>query len=463
MRRVRLLLCAAVLSGAIGPLLPGFAGAPVATSTTVLRSLRTGTTSVVPLGGGDLVAGVALTSGTATVAVRWHRPAGWTAWTPAEVDAGALAGSGGDAGVRPGTQPLWRPRGADAVAVRVTGADVVEPRLFVVGERTTRRWVAGRRAHAAPTTTGEERLGTVVSRADWGADESIRKRPTYQARYDAVVVHHTTNANDYSMAEAPALVRAIYAFHVRGRGYDDIGYHLLVDRFGRVYEGRAGGYRTRAIKGSHTGGFNERTLGVSMIGNLDEAAPAEEMVQGVARVASWAADRWRFDPRADVTLTSRGSTRFPSGRRVEVPRVAGHRDLSATACPGRYGYPLLPSWRDRAWRLLAPVITDAVVQGAPGRSPEPVRIRARLTAPARWRVTVTSPYGGYVVTSNEGHGTALTLEWDGRTGGLPAVPGEYTWTATADDGVHGASDPVTGTVAVGAPVAERTGAGTTST
>ena len=450
MRPARLALVAVLLGALAAPVLPAVASTPVVESTVVRRPLPLGATTAQVLRPGDRMVGVTWDRGAAAVSVRWRTAAGWSAWTTQEPEPGATPGDDGDDGIRPGTEPIWRPRGASAVEVRVTGDDVSRPGLIVIGERTTRRWSVqmGARATAAPSTTGDERLGRVVSRAEWGADESLRKRPTYQSRYDAVVVHHTVNANDYSMDQVPAIVRSIYAYHVRGRGWDDIAYNLLVDRFGRVFQGRAGDVRHRAVKGSHTGGFNERTLGVAMIGDLDVAAPEAPMVEAVARVGAWAADRWGFDPRQDVSLVSRGSTRYPAGRGVTVPRVLGHRDLSTTACPGGNAYPLLGAWRDRMWRLLAPVITDVVVDGAPVRSPEPVRIRARLTAMAAWSITVTSPYGGMVVSANQGHGDQPVLEWDGRIGGLPAVPGEYTWTAAADDGVHGASDPVQGTVTV---------------
>lgn len=447
MRRTRLLIAAALVTGSVGSALPGFAAVPIPVTDVIRRALDVGSPSFTALTPADRLVGVTWPRGVARVAIRWRTPAGWTPWADQETEPGA--GGDADSGARPGTDPLWRPAGADAVGVRVDG-EGVDPQLVIVRERTARRWVVGTPA-AAASTTGQERLGDVVSRAEWGADESIRKRPTYTPAVDAVVVHHTINANDYTAAESPAIVRSIYAYHVRGRGFDDIGYHVLVDRFGRIFEGRFGALGRRAVKGAHAGGFNERTFGVTMIGNLEQAAPAEPMLDGVARAGAWAAERWSVDPRTSVTLTSAGSSRYAKGRRVVVRRMLGHRDVSSTVCPGAYGYPLMDELARRSWRLLAPVITDVTVEGAPVRSPEPVRIRARLTAPAQWTITVTTPYGGAVVATSEGRGDRPLLEWDGRIGGLPAAPGDYTWTATADDGIHGASTPVTGTVVVGLP------------
>ena len=79
----------------------------------------------------------------------------------------------------------------------------------------------------------------VRSRAAWGADESIRgATPAYAPAVKAVVVHHTASSNDYGPADVPALLRGFYAYHVRSRGWSDVGYNVLVDRFGTAIETR---------------------------------------------------------------------------------------------------------------------------------------------------------------------------------------------------------------------------------
>ena len=78
-------------------------------------------------------------------------------------------------------------------------------------------------------------------------------------------MHHTAGRNDYTRAQAPAIVRGIQLFHVKGNGWNDIGYNFLVDRFGTIYEGRFGGV-DRNVIGAHALGFNTESVGIALLG-----------------------------------------------------------------------------------------------------------------------------------------------------------------------------------------------------
>jgi hypothetical protein len=359
------------------------------------------------------------------------------------------------AGTRRGTEPLWRPTGADLVQVRVART-APGLRLVSVLDGTAKR-LAGAVAHAG---TGTALLGDVRSRADWGADESIRThRPTYASRVDAVVVHHTVQGNDYAPGDVPALIRADYAYHVKARGWGDLGYNLLVDRFGRIWEGRAGGLG-RATIGAHAQGFNTRTLGVAVIGDMTKGTPPVAALHALSRVAAYAGATWRFDPRSSVVLTSGGSPRYASGRRVTLHRVFGHLETGQTACPGKLEGDL-PQIRTGAAVLLgpAPVVHAVQVSGAPVHAPTPLDVRGRLSRTAPWSASLRDSSGAVVARAT---GTSATpdLQWNGLVAPngvataalLPARPGTYTWTVRVDDGYHRAASR-SGTVSVGLPVA----------
>jgi hypothetical protein len=382
---------------------------------------------------GALLLGVTWSAGTADVSVR----RGLGAWE-------ALENDPGEAGSRPGTEPFWIGSSVSVVSVRVV------PRT-PTSDASVDFAGSGAASSAPAATRTLPRLGSVVTRPGWGADERWRSGSVERTTPAAVVVHHTVTANDYTQAEAASYVRAVYAYHTRSRGWSDIGYNLLVDRFGTVYEGRYGDF-ARGVVGAHTAGFNEGTLGVSLLGNYDVAETPAPMLAAVARVGAWASERWRFDPRGTVTLTSRGSDRYPRGSRVTVSRMPGHRDLGITACPGRYAYGHLPAVRADAWKLLRAVFGKAAVRGAPVHSPDPVTVSASLDHAAWWTARITSQAGD-LLAEVRGHGTRAVVSWDGRLpSGLPALPGTtYSYELTADDHVHGASDPRKGTFDGGLP------------
>jgi hypothetical protein len=188
----------------------------------------------------------------------------------------------------------------------------------------------------------------IVSRAGWGADNPSggcppRAAPEY-GTVRAAVIHHTVNANDYTPEEAPAIVLGICRFHVYGNGWNDIGYNALVDRFGTLYEGRAGGLK-RPVVGAQAQGFNSQTTSIASIGDHTSEAPTPQAVRSIIQFLAWKMAVDRASPvTSTVQLTSAGGpeSRYPAGQVVTVPRIVGHTTLGLTACPGGAMIPLIP-------------------------------------------------------------------------------------------------------------------------
>jgi uncharacterized protein with LGFP repeats len=193
----------------------------------------------------------------------------------------------------------------------------------------------------------------ITSRAQWGAEESMRSRaPMYDNGIKAGIVHHTAGINDYARQDSAAIVRSIYEYHTRTLGWSDIAYNALVDKYGQVFEGRFGGM-ARPVHGTHTGGFNSNTWAVCMIGEFDAVGPTPVQVNTVGRLLGWRLAMDGIDPHGSVALTSAGGpyTRFPQGAGVSLPSIFAHRDVADTDCPGNLGYALMNQIRDIAGRF----------------------------------------------------------------------------------------------------------------
>ncbi len=149
----------------------------------------------------------------------------------------------------------------------------------------------------------------------------------------------------------PGILRGMYRYHTQTLGWFDIGYNFLVDRFGRAWVGRSGG-ANRLVRGAHTLGFNERSVGIAVIGNLDERRPSAKAVSTVIKLAAWKLDRYGRMATGRVVVRSTGSDKYAEDERVRLPVIDGHRDTNDTACPGEYLYAKLPEIRRRTqWRI----------------------------------------------------------------------------------------------------------------
>ena len=183
----------------------------------------------------------------------------------------------------------------------------------------------------SPSAFGVE----ILPRSAWaGEDAPAGSLDEEDVRF--LLVHHTASANDYQLEEVPALLQSFYRFHTGPeREWPDIAYNFLIDRFGRIWEGRSGS-RVRAVAGSATGGNQGFTQLVSLIGDFTDTMPTTEALDTLQRTLAWLAHRYNVDvsPGAVTRFISRGSNRWPEGTQVETATIAGHRDMSLTECPG---------------------------------------------------------------------------------------------------------------------------------
>lgn len=362
-------------------------------------------------------------TGSGGVDYRTHRlHGGWSAWTAADADVAPDGGTGrwhdGDL--------VWT-GASDGVEFRTHGS-VTSLRAYELWSRPT---IVPLRRLAESSTP------PIVTRGQWQANERIvRARPRFAKSIRLAIVHHTAGTNDYTPAQAAAIVRGIELYHVKGNGWNDIGYNFLVDRFGTIYEGRGGGI-TRNVIGAHAEGFNTGTVGVALIGNFSSVTPPKAMQDALVKLLAWRLDVAHLDPLSTVAYTSGGNYKFRAGKVVVLRVISGHRDTGPSECPGNGAYRLLPSIAARVAATGLPKIYSPIVAGLLGG---PIRFEARLSSPLPWTVTVTNTRGATVA---HGAGTSRLVDWTWRS---PPGRGAYGWTI-ASPGALAAS----GTIGTGAP------------
>jgi len=206
-----------------------------------------------------------------------------------------------------------------------------------------------------------------VTRKQWGADDPVNgcrpRTAPVMGRVKAAVVHHTVTSNDYTEADGPAIVLAICRYHKQANGWNDIGYNALVDRYGNIYVGRAGGLN-KAVVGAQAQGFNAQTTGVAALGTYTQALMPIATVHAIARFLAWKLPLSGLDATGHSAVVSAGGdlTPYPAGTHMRIRRVVGHQRLDSTACPGAGAKSQLPKIRE----LTQALIDEGTVPGGGG-------------------------------------------------------------------------------------------------
>lgn len=161
------------------------------------------------------------------------------------------------------------------------------------------------RRSAAPAASGIQ----VIPRTSWAGAAPSQSNINAMNGISRITVHHEgLKAVDFADARTTAYhLEQIRQIHTRDRHWADIGYHLIVDRGGRIWEGRPLCYQ-----GAHVRDENEHNLGVMCLGNFDEQAPSSAQLAALQRVL------------AD----------FRRRYRIPASRVFTHQEIHPTKCPG---------------------------------------------------------------------------------------------------------------------------------
>src|SRR4051794_7915371 len=226
--------------------------------------------------------------GSGTVELRVRRRGGaWSPWIPlaAHGDHAPDTGTGERA-----SDPVWT-GGSDELQLRLgrTPSRSLRVHFVAVPVAARRRAAAGARTRARAAQAGGVQPGSpppIVPRAAWGGDTvPPRSAPGYGV-VQAAFVHHTVTANEYAPQDSPAIVLGIAKYHRDTNGWNDIGYNFLVDKYGQIFEGRAGGI-DQAVIGAHAQGYNAQSTSVAQLGTFTAQTVTPEALETTARLLGW--------------------------------------------------------------------------------------------------------------------------------------------------------------------------------
>jgi hypothetical protein len=372
------------------------------------------------------------------VQVRTRTAGTWTSWhdldglDDVEADPGSQDAKAEQE--RAGTAPYWVGP-SDGVQVRVDGKRMPRGmRVELIDPGTSDAdATAGQRTVPASSADAAVSQPSVVSRAGWGADESLRSgTPDYAPPIKVAFVHHTDTTNSYSPSQSASIVRSIYAYHTKSRGWSDIGYNFLIDKYGTIFEGRYGGI-DKAVIGAHTGGFNSHSFAASLMGNYATAQPSSAMMSSLEKLFAWKMQMSYLSPYGTGTLVSSGggTSRYSAGTSHTFNAISGHRDAGYTTCPGGYVYSKLGTVRAAVRSIMGPsfVLPSASPASRGLLDAGGFTVSAGAVNDMRWYLTVTDATTGVLVRKTTGTATPsakVAAVWDRLDDkAVPAPPGRY--------------------------------------
>ncbi|MHC4994466.1 MAG: peptidoglycan recognition protein family protein [Planctomycetota bacterium] len=138
-----------------------------------------------------------------------------------------------------------------------------------------------------------------------------------------ITIHHEGSpalVNFTDQQSTANRLEQIRNYHRHSNGWADIGYHYIIDRAGRVWEGRSLRYQ-----GAHVKNNNENNIGVMVLGNFNQQHASGPQLASLQRSVQDLSQKYR----------------------VSTGRIFTHREIGATSCPGNNLQPRIDQMRRR--------------------------------------------------------------------------------------------------------------------
>ena len=149
-----------------------------------------------------------------------------------------------------------------------------------------------------------------ISRSKWTRTNPVKSKVNAMNGISKITIHHDGMDPSYitNKASVAERIEKIRKYHVGNNNWGDIGYHYIVDRAGRVWEGRPIQYQ-----GAHVRNNNEHNVGILVMGNFDKQSPSSAQLKSL------------------YSTTAALTTPY----KVKTALVRSHQEINKTACPGK--------------------------------------------------------------------------------------------------------------------------------
>lgn len=180
---------------------------------------------------------------------------------------------------------------------------------------------------------------TIVPRASWGARAVLPRETEPLGKPTLITLHHTADRRPPgpTYADTMGQMRAYQNAH-QARKWADIGYHFVIDKAGRVVEGRP-----LHLKGAHAGSTaaNERNVGIAMIGNFQTGQPTAKQLSALEGLVKWLCAEYDIPTKRIYTHHEikdwpgvQGATNCP-GRNFDAHYTRLKKSVAAALAAGR--------------------------------------------------------------------------------------------------------------------------------
>ena len=243
---------------------------------------------------------------------------------------------------------------------------------------------------------------TIISRAEWWADESIRFRSTprptsntskwekteeqikaeniskirnawmaknfplerkyewsntmfwnnyliypdyYNHHKNKIIIHHTAGDYDpnWTIEDVKKEIQQIYKYHTINRDFGDIWYNFLIDQMWNIYEWRAGGEWAVWM---HASSNNVSSIWIALMWNFQNDTPTIDQMKALVNLTTAVARFYQIDPLGYTYTFSTNTEKEPYVVATKNPNIMWHKNVKNTACPGTNLYKFLPQIRD---------------------------------------------------------------------------------------------------------------------